>query len=281
MSDILIREVCVFFSGILLCWSGTLTQAVSQNSLASPSTLGFDGLAVFFVLLGTLFYPSMPLVLTYLLFFFFLLGSSLFFYQKNKEIRLQSFILAGLSFNLFMGALFALSQFFYFAYGKDFPTQVWFGQFRFAKYTDLAVLIVSFLLGIFSIGYFIKSLSYLSLGKNFSSNFVYRPNKVIVPALLLALFFTSTVVFHFGVFSFLGLIFPHILRSFSCFRRSLKNEFIWGAPLMGAVLIFFDLLVYHFDVQGSEVPVGLISSILGALFLLFILWKKNKTSLVE
>jgi len=42
------RLALSFIVGYFLCLSGSLSQLVTNNPLGSPSTLGMDGLAVFF-----------------------------------------------------------------------------------------------------------------------------------------------------------------------------------------------------------------------------------------
>jgi ABC-type Fe3+-siderophore transport system permease subunit len=44
------RVLLAFFCGYFLTLSGSLSQIVTNNKLASSSTLGFDGLAVLMVL---------------------------------------------------------------------------------------------------------------------------------------------------------------------------------------------------------------------------------------
>jgi ABC-type Fe3+-siderophore transport system permease subunit len=58
-----LRLMAATLAGVLLSVSGSLLQLTTRNELATPSTLGMDGLAVLAVILGhaaALFLPFMP-----------------------------------------------------------------------------------------------------------------------------------------------------------------------------------------------------------------------------
>ncbi len=48
------RLTTALLAGVLLSFSGSLVQLTSRNELASPSTLGMDGLAVLCVMIAVL-----------------------------------------------------------------------------------------------------------------------------------------------------------------------------------------------------------------------------------
>ncbi len=71
MDYFLVRMMCSFMVGVLLSQAGSLVQLGTRNILASPSTLGFDGLAVLWLLIFHLvslyFNLNLPIEWTFVL----------------------------------------------------------------------------------------------------------------------------------------------------------------------------------------------------------------------
>ena len=116
----ILRVLLAFFCGYFLCLSGTLTQLISNNPLASPSTLGMDGIGVLFVISGQLllnfFGVNSDLAdVSLRLFLIFFLLIALFPKRSSTDVwnllSMKSFIIVGLAFNLFIGAIFTIIQF--------------------------------------------------------------------------------------------------------------------------------------------------------------------------
>jgi iron complex transport system permease protein len=280
------RVLLAFFCGYFLTLSGSLSQIVTNNKLASSSTLGFDGLAVLMVLSGqfliTFLHVSFPLEsLSFIIFCFFFFAISLFskkiFRNKTSDInqKMQKIILIGLGFNLFIGGIFSVIQFLFISINYEFPTGIWFGNFKFYEISTLVLFSIVFILSYFYILKLSKDMSFLALGNNFARGLGVDVNKLIRHSLLLSLFFTGLVVSYFGVFSFIGLIFPHILRTFKIFKYSMRNEMIYGSVIAGILLTVIDLVCYLFPFLGAEIPVGMVCSVMGSFILLYLLNKKE------
>ncbi|MAZ48870.1 MAG: hypothetical protein CME65_09920 [Halobacteriovoraceae bacterium] len=281
----LIRILCAFFCGFGLTLSGSLCQLTTNNSLASPSTLGMDGIGVGCLILAQTFITSFGfswgIELTSLGLFFFLFTIMAFFLLKMRSKRLWQFlnlkqiILLGLAFNLMMGAIFSVLQFMFMALNYDFPTSLWFGHFKHAGSTGLIVLGLSFsFIWIYCFRHSEK-FNFINLGVHMAQGMGVNVERFQKINLLLALFITGAIISFFGVFSFLGLVLPHILRSFGIFKINMRNEILWGPWIGGAVIAVVDLGCYNFIFYGAELPVGMISSVIGALSLILLSFKMN------
>lgn len=279
MSYLVYRILCSFLAGVLLTWAGSLTQLSTRNSLGSPTTLGLDGMGVLIILLHSLVFPHLNLKL-------FILGSLLvlssFFYfiqKKNSSLFLgKKIILLGLCFNLFVGAIFSLVQFLFISRGGDFPSELWFGQFRFSDFSWFLILFLMTLMSFLILLRYHSQLSLLSLGKKISSNFQFSETRTVFIFLIVSLWANTWIIAHFGVFSFLGLLFPHLLRSFEAFRTNIKREVLIGAWLTGILLVLMDQVVYWFDFKGAEIPVGLVCSVFGSALLGILLIKQARSN---
>lgn len=282
----LVRVFLAFFVGYFLTVSGSLSQVVTQNNLASPSTLGFDGLAVICIILAqfslTAVKLSIPLeIMSFLIFICFF---SLIYFTKDKfqsssvfESRknIQLIILIGLGFNLLVGAVFSVIQFLFIALNWEFPTGIWFGNFKFHSLSTLWVYLFVFVVLQFLLLRLCSALRLISIGHDFALGLSVKVKRVQDSSLLISLFLTGLVISFFGVFSFLGLIFPHLLRLFGFFRKDMRNELLYGSVLTGLVFCAVDTVCYNLDIYGTELPVGMVSSVAGALILLVLLLRKQ------
>ncbi len=82
----------------------------------------------------------------------------------------------------------------------------------------------------------------------------------------------------FGVFSFIGLIAPHILRKFNFFRKDVFSEIVFGSALTGFLFAIIDQICFLFPIQGAEIPIGMVVSVIGPLIFLFV-YLNNKDSI--
>lgn len=282
-----VRLFFVFLAGYFLCFSGSLSQLVSNNSIASPSTLGMDGVAVLMIIVSqftlTIFDFGVDLqLLSYFIFIVFLIFLICAMKIKKKKLdsvwditEIKKIIILGLAFNLFIGAIFSIIQFMFMALNFEFPSGIWFGNFKQYEYSWSALFLLALVFCIVFIKLYLSKLSLLNLGRGFSSGVGVDVSKVQNHSLLLALFLTGTVICFFGVFSFLGLILPHILRSFKYFSSRIEKELLVGPVLSGVILCFIDFACYHFTFYGAELPVGMTSGVIGAFFLIMLIVRQK------
>ena len=274
-----LRLLLSFFAGVFLTSSGSLTQNTTQNSLASPSTLGFDAMAVFSILIshGLLTIFKIDFALEYFAFIIFNLFFILVWFSLNRlkvnaqKLDMKITILIGLGFNLFIGAIFSVVQFLFIATNTKFPTGLWFGSFKYYQISELVPFVLVFIIFLFFLYKNLKDLRLLSIGVSFAKGLGVNIVKVQKGSLFLSFYLTGVVICFFGVFSFISLVFPHILRLIPFIKSDMRKEFTIGALIGGMIMMILDFLVYNFDFYGAELPVGMISSVFGSLTLILLL----------
>lgn len=283
-----VRIFLAFFVGYFLTVSGSLSQLVTQNNLASPSTLGFDGLAVISIILAQLTLTVFEIrfqidFLSFCLFALFFLF--LFIYRVSTSTKenfilkrnIEFIILLGLGFNLFVGAIFSVIQFLFIALNWDFPTGIWFGNFKYYSEGVLWLYIAVFIMLQVILVKLAPGFRLLSIGSDFAQGVGVNVRQIQSSALFVSLFLTGLVISFFGVFSFLGLIFPHLLRLVGWFKRDMRNELLYGGIFTGGLFSGLDFICYRFDIYGTELPVGMVSSVFGSFILLILLVRKQIT----
>lgn len=282
MEYLVIRFLSALMAGMILSQTGSFIQLGTRNVLASPSTLGFDGLSIFWVLIFHSVLIFLNADQTYAVMFlfglpFFLLigwGFSFFFhYHKN----INKLILVGLTFNLLVGGLFSLWQFFFLALNFPFPVELWFGHFRFSDFSSLGVLLGIEFLSLIGWKFFHRDLKIWSLGEAVARNFSIKLKPLYLYLYLSISVGTFAVVSLFGAFSFVGLIFPLIARRLWFRKFDLDGEMLLGGLINGLFLAILDTLCLNFPFYGAEIPVGLIVTVVGAVSLIFLLWKAESS----
>jgi len=285
-----IRIGAAFMVGAYLSLAGSLSQGMTQNDLAAPSTLGMNAFVVLGILLAHMIYSSLSTTFSFEWFslgvflvpFIGLIGLRLFkgterlFYSPKEKSPVGFYLLVGLCFNLFVGAIFSLMQFVFMTYDIDFPTELWYGHFRFVSLEMLVFLVLCFL----PIAFFLfpKRFEYaaLSFGSSFSSGLGFNTQRRQTQGLIICLFLIGVCTNFFGVFAFLGLLFPHILRSFDFFKYHYERELTYGVLVNGFILSIIDTLCYQLSFRGAELPAGLITAVFGGIVLMFLLWKRGR-----
>lgn len=277
----LLRLLTAFVVGAVLSFAGSLVQITTRNDLASPSTLGMDGVAVLMVMLSfllqslglnfSLTHMALGLgVITLIVLSFF---SSVFLKQRDLKIV----VLMGMSVNLLVGAVFSIMQFMAMAFNQKFPDQLWFGRILSLDASSglgLAVLLVAVF------GFMLRyrsSWKALLLGRGWCHGLGIPVEKMIKISLMLSFLITLWVVVHFGVFGFLGLLYPLVLRQSKRYRGEPWKEMTDGAALAGLTFAILDQICFQITFHGAEIPVGLPASLLGACALVVILWRRNLT----
>lgn len=280
-----IRMLAAFFVGYFLTLSGSLCQLTTNNPLASPSTLGMDGLGVVSIILAQVlilfFNQSFSLEYTALFLFslLFMLIGALSFELKPRKLwqilDLKMLVLMGLSFNLLVGAIFSVIQFLFIALNFEFPTGLWFGNLKHASSHSTLVMLMLFSLSLFYVMKNSSKFNLLNLGASMAQGLGLQVEKFQKQNLLISLLMTGLVIAFFGVFSFIGLIVPHILRSLTWFKFDMRREIIIGPFLGGMSILLIDIFCFHFTFYGAELPVGMISSVIGSFLLIYLVLKKN------
>lgn len=280
MEYIVLRSLCAITSGMLLSQTGSLIQMSTRNILASPSTLGFDGLSILWILI----FHSLLLLFGYdhPVFSLLMLGIPAFsivgwFYAfyLGRQKNIERLILIGLTFNLLVGAIFSLWQFLFLAFNLPFPVELWFGHFRYADRTGFFILLFVELLLLIGWWIFKKDFLTFSLGKSVARNLKLNQGRLYLYLFIAVAIGTFSVIGLFGAFSFLGLVFPIMARKLWFKKFDLNGEFLWGGFFNGFLFMTIDFLCYFFPIYGAEVPVGLIATAVGAVSLILLLWKSD------
>lgn len=310
-TDFCLRLGMSFLTGWIWSVSGSFLQWGSHNSLACPTTLGLTVPVTILWLasiLGTHFlgveFSTVQLVLSYILLMgvFYVLSLTgkkirqhriLKSHLKNSAETLSSmhssatlplvtyfpdsWPLLGIAANLSLASLYLVVQFYFQALGQPMPHSLWYGEFKQVQSQDFVILLTFTLMLFFPLAVFIaQKMQQAIFGISFLSGINPRWHRWQGLPLYFVLISIGVATLFSGLFSFWGLLMPHLLRTHSYFRQGLKQEAIYGGVVAGVILMLLDALCYQFPIMGAELPVGLITSFLGPFFFFVILFKNKK-----
>ena len=147
------------------------------------------------------------------------------------------------------------------------------GSFNGASWTQIAVILIPALIGTLFLSSFSRELNAIVLGEEQAQNLgvnVEFTKKII---LITASFLAASAVSVSGIIGFVGLIVPHLFRLiFGADHRILLPVSVIG----GAIFLLICDTLARTVLQGIEIPVGIITSVFGGPFFLYLL-KRNKS----
>ena len=269
------RAILAILVGINLSICGAVLQNIFQNPLVSPYILGVSsGAALGATLVMILFESFHPLLLQGGAFLFgfiavlIVLGIAKFFGFHNTVIL----ILSGVVVTAFCTAFVSLLQY---LSGDDRLQAILFwtmGSFINVKWPEVLTLLPFTAIGcIFFVWYSWKIMA-LSLGHEQATSLGVDVKKMKLFIIILSSIIIGVSVALTGPIGWVGLIIPHSAR----FLLGSNNSWVHGlsAAMGGGFMLGVDLIAR--SSFSIELPVGVVSALIGAPFFIFILLLKNK-----
>ena len=268
--------------GAALSLAGAEMQAILNNPLASPFTLGVSSAASFGAALAIVLGLSLPFVpaewMVSLNAFIFALGSVLLLQlmTRLRSSSVETMVLLGIALVFVFNALVAFVQF---ASSQAALQQLVFwsmGSLSRANWQNVGLLALVLLLVVpFSLLSATK-LTALRLGEDRARSFGIHVRRLRFLALLRVSLLAATSVAFVGTIGFIGLVGPHIAR----LMLGEDHRFLLpGSILTGALIMALASAASKVLVPGVLLPVGIVTSIVGVpVFLLLIFCKPGRTS---
>jgi len=269
------RLIMAIVAGSSLAIAGMLMQTLFNNPLAGPYVLGINSGASLAVALGTLsgismFSSNIGLIglalIGALVFGFIVLAFSLF--VRNS----LSLLLVGIMIGSFTTAITSLLQTMSSADSLKVFTIWGMGSLQQVELSQLGIITLFFIIGLFLSFFLIKPLNALVLGENASLLLGVPVKNLRIIIIVITALLAGLVTAFCGPIAFVGLAIPNLCKLL--FKTQQHLVLLLGNMLLGALfLISCDILV-----QGLEpfilVPINVITSIVGAPFVIFIILKR-------
>ena len=269
---ILISIMC----GALLGGTGAVFQGFFRNPLADPGIMGVCSGATFGAVLSGLLPLSAISFLSPATFFAFagalLSAFCVFLFSKffrgNSSVTL---LLSGTAIGTFFSAIASIILL---THESDLHSfYVWTtGSFNAKGWKEFCVFIIPSILSLVLLQFSARHLDVLICGEDSAQtlglNYTFLRNYTLIAGSLAA----SCAVCSGGIISFVGLIAPHIARKI---YGPLHKTLIFQSMLLGGLLMLIADTVARTVVAPSELPVGIITSLVGVPFFMIVLVKMS------
>jgi iron complex transport system permease protein len=271
------RVLSGFVAGSALALCGMVFQALFRNPLATPFTLGISSGASFgaaLIILSGFSGVLLGIPCTQFGAFAGALCAILLVYGFSTVQRTMSnitLLLAGIAISFIFSSLLMFAQYFS-NLRNSFQIVRWLmGGLEVYGYYDLLTMLPFVLIGIFFIGIKLHELDHFLTGEDIAKTRgvnVVRTKTILFLATSVTV---SAIVSVCGPIGFIDLMIPHLCRLLFGNRHSILGP----ATLLcgGTVLVVCDT-VARTIIAPVEIPVGIITSMLGGPFFLWILFSK-------
>jgi iron complex transport system permease protein len=256
--------------GASLAIAGAIMQALTNNPLASPGILGINAGASFFVVLTVTFSSSAALSqLTWSAFF----GASVaaftvyFLGSLGREgLTPMKLTLAGAAMAAFFASFTqgllvvnekALEEVLFWLAGsvQGRKLEVLFSVLPYLSIAWIGALLIS------------NQINVLSMGEDVAKGLGQRTILVKLGAAIVIVLLAGSAVAIAGPIGFIGIVIPHIVRSI------VGIDHRWIIPycgILGGILLMFADIAARYVIMPEEVPVGVMTAIIGTPFFIYI-----------
>lgn len=268
------RALTAILVGAALAMAGAVMQGILRNPLASSSTLGVSQGSAFGAALGIIVLgagTSNPYIVTICAF----IGGSIstvvvLLLSRFKSMSPESLILAGVALSSLFSGGSALLQ--YFAADVEVAAVVFwtFGDIGRTGKNEIGIIgmctAAAFLYFMFNRWNY----NALGSGKHTAQSLGVDVNKTILISMAVCSLISAAGVAFVGIISFVGLVAPHLMRIF------VGNDYRYLVPssaLCGALILLMADIFARTIVSPVILPIGAITSFLGAPMFLYLLFK--------
>ncbi len=275
------RVLLAALTGAVLGVSGTIMQGLCRNPIVEPGLAGTAagaalGAAVVFVFGSAAFTAPLGSVAVPVLAFAGAFAATMIVYRLSTsfgKVNVFTLLLAGIAVNAVCGA------------GTGFLSYVardpqarnitfWsLGTFTTADWRGVVLVGAVFAACFAWTLRYGKSLNALMLGEDEAAYLGIDPRRLIMQLLVVNTLMVAVATAMVGVIAFVGLIIPHALRML----KSSDYAFLLpGSALFGALLMEVTDIVARVIIPPAELPIGIITAVVGAPIFLWILLRETR-----
>lgn len=273
------RIVMGLVVGASLAIAGAVMQAIFGNPLAEPGVVGVSA--------GSALGASIAIVTGLALFgdwtiavlaFGGALLATLLVYgiaRANGRTEVVTLLLTGIAINAFAGAGLA---FLLFAGNTASREQIVFwqlGSLNGSRWLEVGIVAVTSVVGLIIALIIAGRLNLLALGERSARHLGVNVEALRIGSIVLVALLTGVAVAFCGIIAFVGLVVPHIIRM--AIGPSHRPLILASAIGGGALLVYADLLA-RTVITGADLPIGMLTSLVGGPFFFFLLYRQRKRS---
>ncbi len=262
--------------GAALASAGGVFQGLLRNPLADPFTLGVSTGAAFGATLALIagVASGVAIPMAAMLGALATLALVLLLSRDRQGLQPATMILAGIVVSTFLSALISLIK----SLDEESLAAIVFwmlGSFGGRDWSHVIFAAPYFIMGFFTVLAYARDLDLLSMGELEARQLgvpVQRSRLVLMTASCLM---TAAAVSISGIIGFVGLVVPHMVRLLQGPRH---GHLLVSSAILGAtVTVLADLFAKNLLPSGEELPVGVLTTLIGGPFFCYLLWQKKRS----
>lgn len=273
------RIILAVLTGSLLSMAGAVYQAIFQNPMADPYVIGISSGAAFGATIAIIFLPPIMLlgnsIVSLAAFLSAILTSILvYFISKTKRgVDTFSLLLTGVVISTVLSSFISLMMLAH--QDEAMKIMTWtMGSFNAKSWNHVFTILIPTVIGIFFTIYHGKDLNVLVMGEEEAMTMGLDTKRLKRNMLLICALLTSIAVSVSGIIGFVGLIVPHFIRLIF----GSEHKFLLKASLIfGAIFMLLSDTIARSLISGFEVPVGIITSLIGGPLFLMLLVRYRRS----
>lgn len=270
------RALAMILAGIAIPTSGFLLQEYFKNPLAGPDVLGITSVSGLFVAFYIFFSQDIPIpdfLQNSFISLSSILGSvvlMLVLLLFSNRFRDKSFIIIfGFLISALAGAVVSCLQFYVESQSLKNYILWTFGANNQANFSQISILTILIIIGLFFTFRSIKPLIGNALGSAYAQSFGVSQSKLKISIILASSILSASVTAFLGPILFIGIVVPH-------FCRMLWNPAqLWHQWILNIVLGILIMQVFSIISELSQFPINIITTFFGIPVILLMLIKKK------
>lgn len=270
------RVLLALLVGGALSVCGVAYQGIFKNPMADPFLLGVSSGAALGATIGIVFNLSgsfLGLDMISISAFIFAILTLLLVYNISRvgnKVPVPTLLLSGIAISQFLTSITSLFMIF-----SERMNQIVFwtmGSFNGKSWNHLIVVLPYVVLGFTILFAYNRQMDIMLLGEDTASQLGVNTDSLKMIILVVTALLTAATVSVTGIIGFVGLVIPHVVRILVGPKH--KKLYPYSFVLGGVLLVICDTMAR--SILRQEIPVGIITSIIGGPFFIYLLKQRKR-----
>ena len=263
-------------AGMGLAIAGAILQNTTRNPLADPYLFGIvSGAGLGATIANISLADNLTIALPLAAFLGALFSVIIVVFIAKVLQRMEQLLLAGVAVSFMLAAI---TQFILY-FGEPYATNrviFWLmGSLARVEMNNFYVIGSILIFAFIAIIALHRQIDALLLGDESAASLGVNVDRLRLFMLAICAALTATIVAYCGGIGFVGLMIPHIVRQLIGVTTL---KLIIGSALIGACFLIWVDVLARSALPHAEIPIGIITSALGSLFFLFIMYRTRLSS---
>ncbi|MBU3113473.1 FecCD family ABC transporter permease [Clostridium lacusfryxellense] len=267
--------------GAALSVVGTSFQGIFKNPMADPFVLGVSSGAALGATITMVFFKESQLFGMSIIAMSAFMGAIITTFlvyniaRVGTKVPVTTLLLAGVAINYLLSSIISLIM----TFNRDNIEEIimWtMGSFSTSGWNEVILLFIIVVPSILFIATFSRDLNVMMLGEDSARSLGIDVNGFKKYIFVLSTLMVAAVVSVSGIIGFVGLIVPHAIRMIFGSDNRIVVPF---SAIFGAMFLIICDTLARVIVPPSEIPVGIITSIFGVPFFVYLLYKTKKKAI--